>query len=87
MPRHGLEHSAKVNTEKLPDISGTMITYSSGVEITHTTVDRETSAPSVTAGGTGEYGVIESMTAKCLPAAKLNGAVCWEITTVYSETA
>ena len=85
MPRHGLEHAAKVNTEKLPDITGTMITYASGVEITHTTTDRVTSEPTVTAGSTGELGTIESMTAKCLPAAKLNGVVCWELVTVFSE--
>jgi len=87
-PIHGIEKTAKADSEKLPDISGTKITYAGGVECQVTVTQRHNSEPTVAAGAqtsVGGYGgVCESATAKILPQYKLDGGVVWETTHVLA---
>ena len=40
MPTHSIEKTAKADSEKLPDINGTKITYAGGVECQVTVMER-----------------------------------------------
>ena len=40
MPTHSIEKTAKADSEKLPDINGTKITYAGGVECQITVMER-----------------------------------------------
>ena len=88
MPTHSIEKTAKADSEKLPDINGTKITYAGGVECQITVMERTNAEPTVGAGATttvgGRSGVCESQTTKILPQYKLDGGVVWETTTVLS---
>ncbi len=79
---HGIEKAAKADSEKLPDVNGTKITYAGGVECQITVTERRNDEPTITAGASvtvgGRTGVCESAQAKLLPQYKLDGAVVWE---------
>jgi hypothetical protein len=85
---HGIEKSAKADSEKLPDITGTKITYAGGVECQITVTERRNDEPTISAGASltvgGRTGVCESANAKLLPQYKLDGAVVWETTYVLA---
>ena len=78
-PIHGIEKSAKADSEKLPDISGTKITYAGGVECQ---VDRHGapggSEPTVAAGAeprsVATAASARAQQAEILPQYKLDGA-------------
>jgi len=88
MPVHGIRKTSKATVEKLPDVSGTPITYAGAVEDTVEVTERTNSEPSVAAGATGSAGgyggVIEQQVATILPQYKLAGAVVWELVTTMS---
>ena len=50
---HGIEKAAKADSEKLPDVSGTKITYAGGVECQITVTERRNDEPTITAGAIG----------------------------------
>lgn len=79
---HKIKKTAKADSEKLPDIGGTKITYAGGVECTVEVTQRQNSEPTVSAGASvtmgGKTGVCESMSTEALPQYKLDGAVVWE---------
>ncbi len=85
---HGIEKTARADSEKLPDINGTKITYAGGVECQITVTERRNDEPTITAGASvtvgGRTGVCESAQAKLLPQYKLDGAVVWETTHVLA---
>jgi len=81
---HKIKKSAKAQTEKLPDNSGTIILYAGAPEATVDVTYRDTSEPTITAGSThslGSYtGIVESWTADLLAGLKEAGAgPCWEM--------
>ena len=51
MPTHSIEKTAKADSEKLPDINGTKITYAGGVECQITVMERTNAEPTVTSRG------------------------------------
>lgn len=79
---HGIEKQARADSEKLPDISGTKITYAGGVECQISVMERRNDEPTITAGASvtvgGRTGVCESASARILPQYKLDGSVVWE---------
>ncbi len=83
---HKIVKTARADTEKLPDISGTKIVYAGGVECTIEVTQRTNNEPTVTAGSSvtvgGKTGTCEQARAEILPQYKLDGAVVWE--TVYT---
>ncbi|MBN1630482.1 MAG: hypothetical protein JW990_12005 [Thermoleophilia bacterium] len=85
---HKIRKTAKADSEKLPDISGTKITYAGGTECTVEVTQRMDSEPSVSAGSNlsvGAYtGICEQQQAEILPQYKLGGAVVWEIVTTLA---
>jgi hypothetical protein len=88
MPIHGIRKTSKATVEKLPDVSGTNITYAGGVEDTVEVTERQNSEPTVAAGASGSAGgytgVIEQQVATIMPQYKLDGAVVWELVTTLS---
>jgi hypothetical protein len=87
---HKVRKSAKATSEKLPDISGTNITYAGSTECTVEVTSRDGSEPTVTAGSAGSVGgysgIIESQVGEALPQYKLGGSVVWEtVTTIATE--
>ncbi|MBN1320733.1 MAG: hypothetical protein JXA87_07830 [Thermoleophilia bacterium] len=82
---HKIRKTAKADSEKLPDIYGTKITYAGGTECTVEVTQRMSEEPSVTAGSeisVGSYsGVCEQQQAEILPQYKLGGSVVWELVT------
>lgn len=82
---HKIRKSAKADSEKLPDIAGTKITYAGGTECTVEVTQRTNEEPTVTAGSSlslaGYTGVVVSQDAEILPQYKLDGAVVWETKT------
>lgn len=90
MPVHKIRKSAKANTEKLPDITGTKITYAGSTDCTVEVMERVTAEPTITAGSNGSAGgysgVIEQQTAEILPQYKLDGSIPWEVNTTLSTT-
>ena len=79
---HSIEKSAKASVEKLPDTTGTQITYAGGVECQIVVGQRRNDEPTIEAGATlsvgGRTGVCTDANAKCLPQYKLDGAIVWE---------
>lgn len=89
MPVHGVRKTSKASVEKLPDISGTPITYAGNTENTIEVTERVNSEPTVAAGASGSAGgysgVIEQQVATAMPQYKLSGAVVWELVTTLAE--
>ena len=87
---HKIRKTAKADSEKLPDISGTKITYAVGTECSVEVTQRMSEEPTVSAGSEisigGYSGVCEQQQAEILPQYKLDGSVVWElVTTVATE--
>ncbi|MBN1630658.1 MAG: hypothetical protein JW990_12905 [Thermoleophilia bacterium] len=89
MPVHGIRKTAKASVEKLPDVSGTPVTYAGNTDKTTEVTERVNTEPTVEAGSSGSAGgytgVIEQQVATILPQYKLDGAVVWEKVTTLSE--
>jgi len=85
---HKIRKTAKADSEKLPDISGTKITYAGGTECGVEITQRMNEEPTVSAGSTvtvaGYTGVAENQSSEILPQYKLDGAIVWETTTTLA---
>jgi len=84
MPIHRIRKSARADTEKLPDITGTKIVYAGGVECGVEIMERVTAEPTVAAGSEvtvgGYTGTCENMQSEIMPQYKLDGSIVWETT-------
>jgi hypothetical protein len=82
---HKIRKTARADSEKLPDVTGTKITYAGGTECTVDITERTNSEPTVAAGSSasvgGYTGVVEEQSAEILPQYKLDGGIVWEVTT------
>ncbi|MCL5942138.1 MAG: hypothetical protein M1325_01185 [Actinobacteria bacterium] len=79
---HKIRKSARAESEKLPDITGTKITYAGGVECQIEVTQRRNDEPTISAGSTitvgGRTGVCTEASTEILPQYKLDGAIVWE---------
>jgi hypothetical protein len=88
---HKIRKSGRTSNEKLPDISGTMITYAGSVDLEVEITQRQNSEPtlgnfgeSVTHGG--YTGVLVEASAEIMPQYKLDAAIVWETVFRLSPT-
>ncbi len=80
---HKIRKDARANSEDLPDISGTNITYAGSTVATVEIMQRRNDEPTVEAGSSitvaGYTGVCTEMSAEIKPEYKLDGTVVWEV--------